>query len=108
MEWLKYVGPILSGIAVCIPLVIKLVQYVQTAARGRNYPALISLVTNLMEQAETMFEKGADKKTWVLKMVEASAKTVNFDIDLNIVGDMIDQFSDMSKVVNGQTEEVVV
>lgn len=104
MEWLKYLISILAGIAACIPLAAKLAQYVRENTRAKNYPALISLVTGLMEQAEAMFEKGADKKTWVMKMVEASAKTVNFDVDLTVVGDMIDQLTDMSKRVNAPTE----
>ena len=100
----EIVASILAGIAVCIPLAVKLVQYVREAVRAKNYPALVSLVTDLMRQAEAMFEKGPERKTWVLKMVEASARTVNFDIDLNIAGDMIDALCEMARTVNGPGE----
>ena len=33
MEWMDYVSNILSGLAVCIPVVIALVKYVQKAIK---------------------------------------------------------------------------
>ena len=97
----EVIASICAGMAVCIPLAVKLAQYVREAVRAKNYPALVALVTDLMRQAETMLEKGSERKTWVLKMVEASARTVNFDIDLNIAGDMIDALCEMARTVNG-------
>ena len=98
----EMIASICAGLAVCIPLAAKLVQYVRANVRAKNYPALISLVTDLMEQAEEMFENGADRKTWVLKMVEAAADSLNFDVDPNIVGDMIDTLCAMAHVVNSE------
>lgn len=40
------------------------------------------------------------EKNGVLAMVKASADTVNYDIDLNIVADLIDNLCNMSKTVN--------
>ena len=59
------------------------------------------LVTSYMERAETMFEKGADRKEWVMAMVKASADTVKYDLDMDKISDLIDSLCDMSKIVNG-------
>ena len=48
-----------------------------------------------------MFEKGADRKEWVMAMVKASADTVNYDLDMDKISDLIDSLCDMSKIVNG-------
>lgn len=100
MNTMQVILSIVSGLAVCIPLVVKLIEYVTNNVRAKNYPALIELVTKYMAEAETLFKTGAEKKDWVLKMVETSADTVNFDIDLNVVGELIDNLCAMSKQVN--------
>lgn len=91
---------IISGIAVCIPLVIKLVEYVQQATKNKNWSQMLQLVMSLMEEAEEKFEQGADKKDWVLGMIEASAENINFDIDINVISKMIDSICNMTKRVN--------
>lgn len=100
MEWVKLALAIISGLATAIPLVIKLVEYVQKATKEKNWNKMLELVIDLMEQAETKFEEGADRKEWVLAMVKASADTINYDVDIDAVGAMIDSLCDMSKVVN--------
>lgn len=100
MEWYEIVISVLSGLAAAIPLVIKLVEYVQKAIKEKNWNNLLTLVMNLMAEAENKFEHGSDKKAWVLSMVEASAKTINYDIDIEQVGQLIDSLCDMSKLVN--------
>ena len=92
---------VLSGLAACIPLVVKLVQYVQKAAQEKNWGNLLGLLIELMEQAETMFDEGATRKEWVMAMVKASADTVNYDLDMDKISDLIDSLCDMSKIVNG-------
>lgn len=108
MEWLDVAISILSGLAVTIPLVIKLVEYVQKSIKEKNWQALLELVTNLMKEAETKFENGADRKEWVLTCVKASADTINYDIDLDQVSELIDSLCAMSKIVNAPKEEVKV
>ena len=107
MEWYEIVISILTGIATAIPLVVKLVQYVQKAVKEKNWQNLLSLVTNLMEEAETKFDNGASRREWVLGMVEASAKTINYDVDLEEVGQLVDSLCAMTKVVNPPKEEEV-
>ena len=103
MEWLQYVPAILSGLAVCIPLVCKLVEYVQKSVREKNWSNLVTLVLRLMKVAETKFDDGATRREWVLAQVSASAKTLNYDVDLEAVSEMIDAFCSMAKVVNTHT-----
>ena len=100
MQWVNYAVSILSGLAVAIPLVIKLIEYVKKSIREKNWNKLLDLVMNLMKEAETKFETGAEKKEWVLTMVKASADTINYDIDTNAVSELIDSLCDMTKVVN--------
>ena len=100
MEWYEILVSILSGLVVTIPLVVKLVEYVKKAIQEKNWNNLLTLVMNLMAQAEEKFDNGADRKAWVLSMVEASAKTINYDIDIAQVGQLIDSLCEMSKKVN--------
>lgn len=100
MEWYEILVNILSGLVVAIPLVVELVKYVKQATREKNWNDLLTLVTNLMEQAEGKFNTGDERKEWVLMMVKASADTINYDIDLNKVADMIDSLCAMTKIVN--------
>ncbi len=105
MEWVRYVVAILSGLAAAIPLVIKLVEYVKKAVRERNWGSLLTLVLELMTEAETKFSTGTERKEWVLMMVRASADTINYDIDLDAIGAMIDALCDMSQTVNAPAED---
>lgn len=108
MEWYEIVVSILSGLAVTIPLVIQLVKFVQQAVREKNWKSLLDLVTNLMKEAEAKFDNGADRREWVLTCVKATADTINYDINMEQVGALIDSLTEMSKVVNApkETEEV--
>ena len=101
IEWVRIVVSILSGLAVCIPLAVKLVQVVRQAIREKNWTTLMKLVMDLMEEAEKKYTAGADKKEWVMGMIAASENTLNFDVDYETVSIMIDALCDMSRVVNG-------
>ena len=109
MEWYEIVISVLSGLVAVIPLVVKLVEYVQKATREKNWNDLLKLVMNLMEQAEGKFDNGNERREWVLMMVKASADTINYDIDIEAVAQMIDSLCAMTKVVNApkKVEEVV-
>ena len=90
MEWSEFIVSILAGLAAAIPLVVK----------EKNWEKMLALVMDLMEVAETKFESGADKKEWVLAMVKGSADSINYDIDIDAIGALIDSLCDMSRVVN--------
>lgn len=109
MNWLEFTVSVLAGLAAAIPIVIKLVEYVEKAVREKNWNTVLDLVMDYMAIAEKKFGTGAERKEWVLAMVRASADTVNYDIDLAVIGKMIDDLCDMTKVVNpparvGKTE----
>ena len=100
MEWYEIIISILSGLAITIPLVVKLVQYVTKSIKEKNWGNLLALLMSLMAEAEAKFEAGADKKEYVMAAIESSAKTINYDIDLEEVSSLIDQLCAMTKKVN--------
>lgn len=104
MEWYEILINVLSGLAVAIPLVIKLVEYVKQSVKEKNWNKLLTLVMKLMAEAEEKFDNGVDRKTWVLEMVAASADIIDYEIDLEQIGMLIDSLCAMSKVVNAQKE----
>ena len=106
MEWYEIIISIFSGLTVTIPLVIKIVEYVKKAIKEKNWKSVLTLVMNLMSEAEVLFNNGADRRAWVLNMIEASADSINYDIDLNQVGELIDNLCSMSKVVNAPKTEI--
>lgn len=108
-EWVEIVVEILSALIVVLPLVVKLVEYVGKAAKEKNWQALLQLVTNFMKEAESKFATGAERKDYVMLAIKASADTLNYPVDMEVVSGLIDDLSDMSKVVNApkaSTEEV--
>lgn len=105
MEWMNYAVSILSGLAVAIPLVVKLVEYVKKTVKERNWNQLLKLVMNLMAEAEKKFETGAEKKEWVIAMIKASADSINYDIDTDAIGELIDSLCDMTKAVNAPSDK---
>ena len=105
MEWYKIIVGILTGLAVAIPLVAKLVEYVTKAVREKNWGNVLALVIKLMQEAEEKFDNGADRRTWVLEMIEASADVLNYDIDLEMIGNLIDMLCAMAKKINVQKIE---
>ena len=104
MEWVEICASIAVGLATAIPLVVKLVEYVQKAVKEKNWNAVLTLVMNYMSIAEEKFDNGAERKEWVLAMVAESAKTINYDIDLEVISTLVDNLCNMSKVVNITTD----
>lgn len=98
--WIQAIISVLSGIAVLVPLIIKLVEYVKKAAQEKNWNQMLKLVMNLMAEAEELYDTGAEKKEWVLKELHAVADTLNYTIDWVVVSDMIDALCDMAHEVN--------
>ena len=91
---------ILTGLATCIPLAVKLYQSVKEAIQEKNWPHLLGLVVDLMEEAEEKFTDGATRKEWVMAMVQTSAEYINYPVDTQALSDMIDALCDMTKIVN--------
>ena len=104
-KYIELIVALLSGLAACIPLVVQLVKYIKKAVKEKNWNQLLSLIMNLMEEAETKFETGADRKEWVMMMIKASADTINYEIDMDEISKLIDSLCSMTKIVNGKAEE---
>ena len=105
MDWLEIIISILTGLAAAIPLVVELVKYIKKSIQEKNWNEVLRLVINLMEEAEIKFDNPTDKKEWCLMMVKASADTINYPINLDQIGALIDSLCAMSKKVNAPTEK---
>ena len=101
MEWLQLAVSVLVGLVTAIPLV----EYVQKAVKEKNWGKVLDMVMKYMATAEEKFDNGADRKEWVLAMIKASADTVNYDIDMDVIGKLIDDLCEMSKAVNAPVEK---
>ena len=49
MEWINYAVSILSGLAIAIPLVVKLIEYVKKAVKEKNWNKLLDLVLSKIQ-----------------------------------------------------------
>ena len=105
MEWAKLILSNLTGIAAIIALVISLVKYVKETIKERNWPQVVKMVSDYIAAAEEKFDNGADRKQWVMAMVQVSAETVKYNINMTEIGQLIDDLCKMSKVVNGDGAE---
>ena len=61
--WVNIVISILTGVATCIPLVIKLVQVIKESVKSKNWTALMQLVLKLMAEAEENYSDYMVKDT---------------------------------------------
>ena len=103
MSWVDIVVSIMSGLAVCIPLVVKLVNVVSTYVKEKNWSQIVAIVLDLMKEAETLFSDGATKKAYVMASVDSAAKSINYNYDevaKQKVSDMIDAICATAKIVN--------
>jgi len=96
---------VFSGIAVCIPLVVRLVQYVLRAAGENNWSGLLRLVLRLMEEAENQFESGAERREWVASLAETAAESLGCSLERESLEGLIDALCEMSKRVNAGEAE---
>lgn len=103
---LQLVVSILSGLAVTIPLVIKLIEYIKASIKERNWSKLLTLVMDQMAVAEKKFSTGIERKEYVLMAIKASADTINYNIDMEQVSKLIDDLCSMTKVVNAEIKEM--
>ena len=99
-NWINLIVSLCSGLAVCIPLVVKLIRFVQKAIREKNWSAVMSLVLKLMTEAEQNYKLGSEKKKYVMDSIESIKSSLNYDVDMEVVSTMIDSICDASKVIN--------
>lgn len=100
MNILQLILSILSGIVACIPLAIKLVQYVKLAVKEKNWQHLLHLVMISMQAAENNYVTGETKKASVIKAVEELADSIDYVIDEDELSQLIDDLVTLTKKVN--------
>lgn len=105
INWLQVIVEILPGLVASIVLVIKLIQYVQKYVKEKNWPDMLDFLMSLMETAEDKFEDGADRKQWVMAMMKAAADQLNYNLDMDVISEMIDRMCALTKVVNIKTQD---
>ena len=106
--WIQIVISILSGIAVAIPLIIKLVEVVRNSVKEKNWNLLMKMTMDYMTEAEKNIASGAERKEWVMSMVIASAANINYpmtDDDVKKIEDLIDSICDASKILNNSANK---
>lgn len=105
MNYMQLAALICAVLAIAIPFGIKFYKTSQALVREKNWPRLVEAVSHYMMQAETLFEVGADKKAWVLTMIQTTADEIDYDLteqDMKNLSDLIDSLCEMSKVVNAE------
>lgn len=100
MDKMSIVIYILEGLVTLIPMLIALVKFIIKSVKEKNWKNLLQLAMNLMAEAETKFDDGASRKEWVLSMIRASAKSLNYDIDEETLSALIDSLIELTNTVN--------
>ena len=104
-NWIELIVAILSGLTVCIPLVVQLVKYVKAAIQEKNWSKVLALVLNLMTEAERAYASGEERKVFVMNSIESIKDTLNYQVDMNQISDIIDQIVASSKIINAKVKE---
>lgn len=100
MDIISAILEVLTGLSICIPLVIQLVKYIKATIKEKNFSNIMKIVLDLMPEAEEKFSTGAERKEYVLNNVKSLSDTLDYEVDLDRVSDMIDAVVAISKKVN--------
>ena len=98
--WTTIILPIISGLIAAVPLVIKLVEYVQKASKEKNWRAVVQLVLKLMAEAEQNYSNGAERKDYVMSSIKAMEHSLGYDIDEKAISELIDAVVAATKKIN--------
>ena len=102
--WTNIILPIISGLVACVPLVIKLAEWIKKATKEKNWTAIMQLVLKLMAEAEANYTTGAERKEYVMDNIEAIKGTLNYDVDTKVVDEMIESIILATKKINTNKE----
>lgn len=106
MDYMKLIDiaiAILTGLSVCIPLIIKLVAVIKESAAEKNWNEIVKIVIAQMVEAEKNYTEGAAKKAWVMNQMRVLAKSLDFnytEIEEQKVADLIDAICAGAKIIN--------
>ena len=98
--WVEIIVAILTGLVACVPLVIKLIEYVKKASKEKNWKAMVQLVLKLMAEAEQVYETGAERKDYVTASIKAMEDTLQYDVDEKAISELIDAVVAATKKIN--------
>jgi hypothetical protein len=104
-NWINLIIAILSGLVTAIPLVVQLIKYVKAAIQEKNWSKIMKLVLNLMTEAEKNYATGAERKQYVISSIESIKDTLNYQIDMDQISNMIDAIVAASKTINAKVVE---
>lgn len=96
----QYIVSILAGLAVCIPVVVGLINSVRQNVAEKRWDLLMRKVMTFMAAAEEQFKTGAVKRDYVLVMAKTAADEIGVPFDEEKVGAMIDAMVELSKEIN--------
>jgi hypothetical protein len=99
-ELLNLIVAVLSGLVTAIPLIATLIKYIQRSIKEKNWSNLLKIVSDLMIEAESKFQTGAERKEWVLSMVYTLSESINYDLDRDAISNLIDSLCALTKKVN--------
>lgn len=99
-EIIRLITEIVGLLVILVPIVFALVRAIKKAIKEKNWTKLMDLAIGLMERAETAFEQGADKKSWVMAMLKESLDEINYSISDEELSDLIDKMVDLTNKLN--------
>ena len=105
MDKLELLMQIAVSLAAIIPLIVALIKFVVKSVKEKNWLQMVNLALKLIAEAGSMFQTGADKKSYVMQMVKAAAKELNYEIDENALSNLIDSIIGITKTVNVDHKE---
>jgi hypothetical protein len=65
----------------------------------------MALVIRLMTEAENLYETGAERKEYVMSTIKGMEDVLNYDINEEVIGSMIDSIVAASKTINAKVVE---
>ena len=104
-NWIDIIVSILSGLTVCIPLVVQLIKWVKAAIQEKNWSKVMQLVLNLMTEAEKIYQTGEERKEYVLSSVEQIKGVLEYEVDMKVVSEMVDAIVLASHTINAKVTE---
>lgn len=98
--WTTIILPIITGLVAAIPLVVKLVEYIEKVVKEKNWGVVVQLVLKLMAEAEQLYSDGAEKKEYVMAAIKEMESTLQYDIDEKAIAELIDSVVSATKKIN--------
>ena len=104
MQWWQILIQAFITLAAVIPLTVEVVKYVKKNAKEKNWTNLVKLIFDLCIQAEEEIMTGAERKEWVMEMLNSLASSVGYDLTdtemVEKVNSLIDSFISATKYIN--------